>query len=100
VPEHWKVLSQKVPKKKGIPKYQNFHIANLTATHSGSAIEMEGLENSTLDNFIIENIKIDCKRPGFIRYASNWEFRKVEINALSNEAVTEENSSDIKWVYK
>ena len=93
------MLSQKVKKKKGIPKFQNFHIKNLTATHSGSAIELEGLENSTLENFVIEDTKIDCKRPGYIRYAENWQFKNVTVNALSNEAVTEEYSSGIEWIY-
>ncbi len=99
VPEHWKVLSQKVKKKKGIPKFKNFHIKNLVATHSGSAIELEGLDNSSLENFVIEDTQIDCKRPGYIRYAENWKFIDVEINALSNEAVTEEYSSGIEWIY-
>lgn len=99
VPEHWKVLSQKVRKKKGIPKFKNFHIKNLVATHSGSAIELEGLKNSSLENFVIEDTKIDCKRPGYIRYAENWKFIDVEVNALSNEAITEEYSTEIEWIY-
>lgn len=100
IPEHWKILSEKVPEEKGIPTFRNFVIENLHAVKSGSAIELEGLENSYLDNFVLRNCKIDCKRPGFVKYASNWLFDKIEINALSNEDITEDKCKNNRWVYK
>ncbi|MBN1926353.1 MAG: glycoside hydrolase family 28 protein [Prolixibacteraceae bacterium] len=98
VPEHWKALTGKVKKKKGIPRFRNFRIKKLTATRAGSAVEVTGLKESTIDDFIIEDSSIDCKRPGYIQYVSDWTFKNVTINALSNEAVTEENATNIRWV--
>lgn len=98
VPEHWEVLAAKVKKKKGIPTFRNFTIENLKATRAGSAVEVTGLKESTIDNFIILNSSIECKRPGYIQYVSNWKFDGVRIDALSNETVTEENAENIQWI--
>lgn len=100
VPEHWKVLSGKVSKKKGIPTFRNFKIERITAIKSGSAIELEGLEKSYLQNFTFKDVTIDCKRPGYIRFAENFTFEGTTINALSNEAVTEESCKNFNWVYE
>ena len=43
-----------------------------------------------IKNFTIENSTIECKRPGYIRFVSNWVFRNIMIETLPNEAVTEE----------
>ncbi|MFA9388544.1 MAG: glycoside hydrolase family 28 protein [Prolixibacteraceae bacterium] len=98
IPEHWKALIAKVRKKAGIPVFRNFRITNLTATRAGSAIEVTGLKESMIKNFTIENSTIDCKRPGYIQYVADWTFKNVTVNALSNEAVTEENSSNVQWI--
>ena len=98
VPEHWKTLTKKVRKKDGIPTFQNFRIENLTATHAGSAMEVTGLKESKIRNFVIENSSIECKRPGYIRLVANWTFRNVKIDALSNETLTEEEADNIQWI--
>lgn len=97
VPEHWKTLAGKVKKKDGIPTFKNFLIENLTATRAGSAVEITGLKESNIRNFTIKNSTIECKRPGYIRFVSDWVFDNVKVNALSNEAVTEEDATNIVW---
>jgi len=97
VPEHWKTLSGKVKKKEGIPTFRNFRIEGLIATRAGSAVEIEGLKESSISDFSIKDSKIECKRPGYIRYVKNWTFSNVDIIALSNEAVTEEHAENIRW---
>ena len=98
VPEHWKALTGKVKKKAGIPTFRNFTISNILATKAGSAIEVSGLEESNISNFVIKNSSIECKRPGYINHVSNWVFDNVKIEALSNEAVSEENATNIVWI--
>ena len=98
VPDHWKVLSQKVKKKAGIPTFRNFKIENIKATRAGSAIEIAGLKESKITGFEIINSYIECKRPGYINYVANWTFDNVNIVPLSNEALTEENATNIKWI--
>ncbi|HPR32446.1 MAG TPA: glycosyl hydrolase family 28 protein [Prolixibacteraceae bacterium] len=99
VPEHWKTLSAKVSRKKGIPIFRNFHLSHIQATRAGSAIEITGLKESPIRNFVIENSSIECKRPGYIQFVSDWTFKNVTVDALSNEAVTEENAQNIQWIY-
>ncbi|MGF7138592.1 glycoside hydrolase family 28 protein [Roseimarinus sediminis] len=98
VPEHWKTLAGKVKKKDGIPTFRNFKIENIKATRAGSAIEVAGLEESKITGFEIINTSIECKRPGYINHVANWTFDQVKIDALSNEAVTEENAKNIQWI--
>lgn len=98
VPEHWKALTGKVKKKEGIPTFRNFVIEDLHATRSGSAIEITGLKESNISDFTIKNSTIQCKRPGYINHVSNWVFNNVKVDALSNEAVTEENAVNIQWI--
>jgi polygalacturonase len=98
VPEHWKTLSAKVKKKEGIPTFRNFRIENINATRAGSALEVTGLKESEIKNFTIANTTIECKRPGYINFVENWTFDNVKIEPLSNEALTEENAENIKWI--
>ncbi len=97
VPEHWKALTAKVKKKKGIPTFKNFNIYNIEATKAGSAIEITGLEESKISNFYIKNCNIICKRPGYINHVSNWTFENVTIDPLSNESLSEVNAENIIW---
>ncbi|MDA3854314.1 MAG: glycosyl hydrolase family 28 protein, partial [Bacteroidales bacterium] len=97
VPEHWKALTAKVKKKEGIPTFRNFELYNIKATKAGSAIEVSGLEKSNITDFKIRDCEIICKRPGYIRYVSDWTFTNVTINALSNESVSEEKAHNITW---
>ncbi|HOO83317.1 MAG TPA: glycosyl hydrolase family 28 protein [Prolixibacteraceae bacterium] len=98
IPEHWKTLAKKVKKKDGIPTFRNFTIENIKATRAGSAIEVTGLKESKISGFVIVDTHIDCKRPGYINYVSDWTFDNVTIVPLSNEALTEENADNIKWI--
>lgn len=97
IPEHWKALTAKVKKKEGIPTFRNFMLENITATHAGSAIEVSGLKESKITDFTISNCTFECKRPGYISYVADWNFNNVNIDPLSNESLSEENATNIKW---
>ena len=97
IPDHWKALTAKVKKRDGIPTFRNFTLENINATRAGSAIEVSGLKESNIANFKIQNCNIECKRPGYINYVSDWTFTNVTIDPLSNESLSEENANNIIW---
>src|SRR5688572_2280698 len=81
IPAHWKTLLQKVePAEKGIPKFKNIYVSNVTVNHARKAINASGLDKSTLDNFNFDNVKINAATAGDINYTKNWTMKDVSIN--------------------
>ena len=97
VPHHWKVMLEKVePEEKGIPKFKNVVIENLKGTNVGTAIYAGGNPKSTLDDFVLKNIEIDCKNPGSIKYADKWLMDEVILKDSNNEKLLIEDCRKMK----
>lgn len=97
VPDYWITMLEKVsPKSKGIPKFRDLVIDNLTATNSNVGISANGMENSLLESFHLANIDIKCKKAGSIRFARDWTLDNVVIN--DHDELKIENSSKIEFL--
>lgn len=103
IPEHWKIMLQHVDKDKGIPKFKNVIVENLTGTNVNTGISANGMEDSKLENFTFKNIQIECNNAGSINYGKNWSISNVNFIAKNVEAgqLKITNSEKVKFkVYK
>jgi polygalacturonase len=96
IPPHWKVMLERVePPERGIPCFRDITLSNIHIKSARTAIDAEGAENSLLENFVLENIRINARRAGRIRYAKNWTFRDVSILTEQNEGPVIEHSINV-----
>jgi polygalacturonase len=81
VPQHWKAMLQHVtPAEKGIPHAKNFYINNVQITNAQKAFEVNGLPQSTIDNFNFTNSLITANVLGEMAYSKNWNFKNFNLD--------------------
>lgn len=95
VPEHWKALTYPIPEGKGIPKYQNFKLENITATNAKNAITLKGIEESLISDFQLKDITITTENAGVLTYSENWSTENVTIKAANEKPVKLENCVNV-----
>lgn len=82
VPDHWKKLVDKVvPASAGIPVFRKIYINNLKAVGARRAISVSGIKESVVDDFNFNNVFIEARSAGSIKYSRNWKFNNVKIAA-------------------
>ncbi len=81
LPEHWLKMLAQVDPKDGTPKFKNIYFNNVKASNATSCFRIGGIEESTLDNFVFNDVTFEGKDAGFIKYAKNWEFKDFSIKA-------------------
>jgi hypothetical protein len=96
LPEHWKVMLQKVePASMGIPTFRNILISDVNVINASTAIIAVGLKDSYASNFELTNVSIEANKSGKINYANNWTFTNVSIKAKNNIKLEVVNSTDM-----
>ena len=79
VPQHWRALVQKVtPPEKGIPYAKNFYINNVKITNAQKAFEVNGLENSLIENFNFTNSSVTAAILGEMVFTKNWAYKNFK----------------------
>ena len=79
VPQHWRALVQKVtPPEKGIPYAKNFYIINVKITNAQKAFEVNGLENSLIENFNFTNSSVTAAILGEMVFTKNWAYKNFK----------------------
>jgi len=95
IPYHWKVMLQPVDSEKGLPKVKNIYVNNIKAVNINQAVNVQGLENSIPENFVLNNIEISAKNAGRIENARNWIFNNFKLVTLDNSNLELINSFNI-----
>ena len=81
IPQHWKAMLQKVtPAEKGIPHTRNFYISNVKITNAYKAFEVNGLEQSQIENFNFVNSFVSASILGDMVFARNWKFKNFDLS--------------------
>ncbi|MFV0566753.1 MAG: glycoside hydrolase family 28 protein [Flavobacteriaceae bacterium] len=98
IPEHWKkMLTQVDPPSKGIPTFKNITISNIDVKSAEIAINVNGLENSIIDNVTLNNVSIEAKTAGQISYSANWTLNNVHIIATDSSKVALKNTVGVTF---
>lgn len=81
IPDHWKVMLQKVPEKQGTPHFRNVYFSNIKVLEAQKAIVAEGMDESPAENFFFDHVNIVAGTAGQISFAKNWIFNDLHIQA-------------------
>ena len=95
LPEHWLKLLEKVDPQKGLPKFRNVYFRNVSAVNASTCIKVSGLENSTIDHFVFENVSFQGKEAGTISYARDWALKGFSIKADNKLTITKTKGVDL-----
>jgi polygalacturonase len=95
LPVHWKKLLEKVEPAKGTPHFKDIYVSNVTVKHARKAINAAGMQESGLNNFNFDNVKINTDNAGEINYAKDWKWKDVSIQAKDKGGVVVKNSERI-----
>ncbi len=98
VPQRWRTLLKKVePRSKGIPTFKNINLSNIDVKGAERAINVNGVEESYIDNFNLSNVNIEANTAGQISYSRNWNLENVTIKTLDSSKVELNETSDINF---
>lgn len=98
IPEHWKKMLHKVePPSKGIPTFRNITLNNIDVKGAGTAINVSGIEKSIIKNITLNNVYIEAKKAGQVKYSENWKLNNVKIITADSSKVLLENTSEINF---
>ncbi|PPL04379.1 Glycosyl hydrolases family 28 [Parapedobacter indicus] len=96
VPDYWvTILEPVVPKERGIPVFRDISISHLTAKNIQQAFHAEGLKERPLQRFFFENIYIGASEAGSIKYAEDWDFHGVTIDAKRRRKIQIKQSKNV-----
>lgn len=96
LPEHWKKMLTKVdPPSKGIPHFKNITLRNIDVKKIGTAINVEGMKESMIENITLDNVHIEAEKAGKISYSSNWILKNVSIKTSDGSKAKIENSTNV-----
>lgn len=81
VPSHWTKMLTPVDLKQGTPKFRNINFINVTATGAQTCVRVNGIESSTIDNFLFRNVSFSGEKAGNISWAKDWKQDGFSVNA-------------------
>lgn len=98
IPVHWKKMLNKVePESKGIPHFKNITLKNIEVKRALKAINVNGLDVSTVENITLENVHIEAKTAGRIHFSKNWTLNDVTIKTEDNSTLDIQNSPGVEF---
>lgn len=97
LPVHWKVMLQKVEPEKGTPHFKDIYVSNITVKYARKAINAAGLEQSLLENFNFNSVKLNAGTAGDVSHAGNWTLKDVTINTADGSKVSVKNSRAVAF---
>lgn len=97
MPEHWKVMSQPVPREQGIARFRYVSLTNCKVTDVyRAAFEVTGMEEAYIEDFKLENLDISAARAGSLRFVNRWEMKNITIATPDGEPLRIENAKKLK----
>ncbi len=78
IPKHWHTLIEKVDEVIGLPSAKQIQIDNVYGV-ARKLFQIDGLEDMPFDNFVFNNINIECDSLGEIKNAKNFKFSDMNI---------------------
>lgn len=98
IPVHWKKMLTKVePESKGIPHFKNITLRNIQVKGAKKAINVNGLEVSTVENITLDQVYIEAETAGSINFSKNWTLNNVHLKTEDGSQLTIENSPGVEF---
>jgi len=95
-PPYWKVLTEKVPEEKGLPRFRDVHIWNIEATGARTAIAVAAYPNSKLENFRIDHVKVAAESAGSIADTDRLVLGEITLTVPKGDRLKTEGNVGLK----
>jgi len=76
----------------GTPVFRNISLDKVTASNAQSCINVVGIANSRIENFVFRSVCLKGNKAGKIVWAKDWRLNDVRIEA-SNDLILECNEN-------
>lgn len=84
LPAHWIKMLAPVSLEEGTPVFRNVTFKNIVATEAQSCINVVGIKNSRIENFVLDKVHFEGKQAGKIVWSKDWILDDVCIKAHDN----------------
>ncbi|MFD2537448.1 glycoside hydrolase family 28 protein [Sphingobacterium chuzhouense] len=96
IPEHWKKLLASVePAERGIPIFRDITMRNVYIKGANRAINVEGLPSSWVERITLQNVSIEAKEAGKIRYSKNWSVQDFKLQTEDSSIIKKQHTRNI-----
>tara|TARA_R110000751_G_scaffold1474_4_gene5554 strand:+ start:18124 stop:19608 length:1485 start_codon:yes stop_codon:yes gene_type:complete len=96
IPQRWKTLLMEVdPPKKGIPTFKNITLYNIDVKGAQRAINVNGMEQSLVENITLKDVHIQAEEAGQITHSTNWDIENVSLSINDGSTLKIENSPGV-----
>ena len=92
IPVYWSKMLESVSLEQGTPVFRNVTLDNVTASNARTCMNVVGIANSKIENFILRNVCIEGNKAGKIIWAKEWKLDDVQIKA-HDELILEYNEN-------
>ena len=92
IPVYWSKMLESVSLEQGTPVFRNVTLDNVTASNARTCMNVVGIANSKIENFILRNVCIEGNKAGKIIWAKDWKLDDVQIKA-HDELILEYNEN-------
>lgn len=88
IPERWRILTEQVPEKEGIPHAGNVRISKVTSViqeanmAESKAFVIDGLPEAPFEDFVFEDVRLQVKEYGKIANVKNLRFVNVVVDVV------------------
>ncbi len=96
IPLHWKKLLQPLePAERGIPTFRDITMRNVHIKGADRAINVEGLPSSWVEGISLQQVSIEAKEAGKIRYSKNWDIQDFKLVSKDGSTIAKEHTTGI-----
>ncbi|MFI8378880.1 glycoside hydrolase family 28 protein [Leeuwenhoekiella sp. NPDC079379] len=96
IPQRWKTLLMEVdPPEKGIPTFKDITLYNIDVKGAQRAINVNGMENSLVENITLKDVHIQAEEAGQITHSTNWTIENVSLSIKNGSTLKIENSPGV-----
>ena len=95
-PPYWKVLTEKVPEEKGLPRFRDVHIWNIEATGARTAIAIAAYPNAKLEDFRIDHVKVAAESAGSIADTDRLVLGDIVLTVPEDDRLKTEGNVGLK----
>jgi polygalacturonase len=95
-PSYWKVLTERVPEEKGIPRFKDVHIWNIEATGAHTGIAMAAYPTAKLKDFRIDHVKIAAESAGSISDTDGLSLSDITLTVPKGDRLKTDDNVGLK----
>jgi polygalacturonase len=95
-PDYWKVLTEPVPSKKGVPHFRDVSVSGVKATGAQRAFQVASHPDAPLLRFRFEDVEIEAKSGGSISGAEDWKCSGIKLKIVDGSRVLVKDSRGVE----